>query len=96
MIIKDNFRIKKIFIRLFNKGKGSKIIISTSKIKKMIEIEKNRNEKGCRVNEKGSKPHSKGVFFSLLKKFFFLIELARIIIKAVTNNEIKKKIIILF
>ncbi len=45
--------------------------ISTSKIKKIIAIKKNRIEKGSREELKGSKPHSNGEFFSRSRKFFF-------------------------
>lgn len=38
--------------------------ISTSKIRKIIVIKKNRKEKGSREELLGSKPHSKGEFFS--------------------------------
>lgn len=38
--------------------------ISTSKIKKIIAIKKNRIEKGIREEFKGSNPHSKGEVFS--------------------------------
>jgi len=38
--------------------------ISTSKIKKIIVIKKNRIEKGIREEFIGSKPHSKGEDFS--------------------------------
>lgn len=38
--------------------------ISTSKIKKIIVIKKNRNEKGIREDDFGSNPHSKGELFS--------------------------------
>lgn len=38
--------------------------ISTSKIKKIIAIKKNRIEKGIREEFKGLKPHSKGEIFS--------------------------------
>ena len=44
--------------------KGSKRIISTSKIKKITAKRKNRIEKGARVWIEGSNPHSKGEFFS--------------------------------
>lgn len=43
---------------------GSNITISTSKIKKMIVIRKNRKENGKRELELLSKPHSKGDAFS--------------------------------
>lgn len=45
--------------------------ISTSKIKKIIAIKKNRIEKGIREELKGLKPHSNGDIFSRSKKFFF-------------------------
>lgn len=38
--------------------------ISTSKIKKIIVIKKNRREKGSREELLGSNPHSNGEFFS--------------------------------
>jgi hypothetical protein len=40
--------------------------ISTSKIKKIIAIKKNRKEKGSRDELKGSNPHSNGELFSRL------------------------------
>lgn len=60
--------------------------ISTSKIKKIIAIKKNRIEKGNREEFNGLNPHSKGEIFSCSKKFFFL----RIEDKNITINEIKK------
>ena len=45
--------------------------ISTSKIKKIIAIKKNRIENGIRDEQKGLKPHSKGEAFSCSKFFFF-------------------------
>lgn len=45
-------------------------VISTSKIKKIIVIKKNRMEKGIREELKGSKPHSKGEIFSRSKSVF--------------------------
>jgi len=53
------------------RGRGKIIIISISKIIKIIEILKNRKEKGVRVIIEGSNPHSKGVVFSLSMKVFF-------------------------
>ena len=41
--------------------------ISTSKIKKIIAIKKNRIEKGFREELKGLNPHSKGEIFSCSK-----------------------------
>jgi hypothetical protein len=43
---------------------GNRRTISTSKIKKIIASKKNRKEKGNRADLIGSKPHSKGEFFS--------------------------------
>jgi len=54
------------------RGKGSRMVISTSKIKKMIAIRKNRRENGIRLDEKGSNPHSNGDDFSRLVNVFFL------------------------
>ncbi len=73
-------------------------VISTSKIKKIIVIKKNRIENGKREELIGLKPHSKGEDFSCSKKFFLLkIEeinitiILKIIIIIVVN--INKKII---
>jgi len=43
---------------------GKRSTISTSKIKKIIVIKKNRKENGNREELLGSNPHSKGEFFS--------------------------------
>lgn len=51
---------------------GRTSAISTSKIKKIIAIKKNRIEKGSREELKGLKPHSKGDVFSCSKYVFFL------------------------
>lgn len=51
---------------------GRSITISTSKIKKMIVIKKNRRENGKRKLELLSNPHSKGEDFSRLNLTFFL------------------------
>lgn len=52
----------------FDKGRiitmGSKRAISTSKIKKITAIKKNRKENGKREDLFGSNPHSKGELFS--------------------------------
>lgn len=39
-------------------GRGSRMAISTSKTRKIIEIIKNRRENGIREVEKGANPHS--------------------------------------
>ena len=80
-------------------ARGSNSVISTSKIKKITAIKKNRNENGRRAVPFGSKPHSKGEFFSRSEIVFFdskeaiaitIVEIAKIIIIA------DDKIIIVF
>lgn len=53
--------------------------ISTSKIKKIIVIKKNRSEKGSREEDLGSNPHSKGEHFSRSVSAFFDKMEARVI-----------------
>lgn len=60
--------------------------ISTSKIKKIIAIRKNRSEKGNRDDLLGSNPHSKGEHFSRSINDFLDINDANII----TTTEIIK------
>lgn len=43
---------------------GRSKVISTSKIKKITAIKKNRKENGIRADPLGSNPHSNGEFFS--------------------------------
>jgi len=63
--------------------------ISTSKIKKIIAIKKNRIENGIREELKGLNPHSKGDNFSRSWLFFF----AKTVDSFITIMEIIKKII---
>ena len=44
--------------------RGKSKVISTSKIRKIIAIKKNRRENGRRAEPRGSNPHSKGELFS--------------------------------
>lgn len=72
--------------------------ISTSKIRKIIAIKKNRIEKGSRDEFIGSNPHSKGEHFSRSVKAFFDRREAKIItITAIAITiieiQIKEKII---
>jgi hypothetical protein len=72
--------------------------ISTSKIKKIIAIKKNRIEKGSRLEFIGSNPHSNGEHFSRSVKAFFERREARIItttaiIITIIATDIKEKII---
>lgn len=80
-------------------ARGRSSVISTSKIKKMTAIKKNRREKGSRAEPLGSNPHSKGEFFSRSEIVFLdkseaivitKIEMIKIIITA------EDKIIIVF
>lgn len=78
---------------------GNKRVISTSKIKKMTAIKKNRNEKGNRAVPLGSNPHSNGEFFSRSEIVFFDKREAIIITKMEINKTIiiaENKIIIVF
>lgn len=52
-------------------GRGRRRVISTSKIKKITAIKKNRSENGSRADPLGSNPHSKGVAFSRSRMVFF-------------------------
>lgn len=67
-------------------------MISTSKIRKIIVIIKNRREKGKREEFLGSNPHSKGEFFSRSINDFFEIKEAKNII-IIEINKIKELII---
>jgi len=58
--------------------------ISTSKIKKIIVIKKNRKENGKRDEDFGSNPHSNGDLFSRSTRVFF----ERIEARIITINEI--------
>jgi len=49
---------EKILDRLKIEATGSRRVISTSKIRKITAIKKNRREKGNRAEPFGSKPHS--------------------------------------
>ena len=77
--------------------KGNIKTNSTSKIKKIIAIKKNRIVKGNRALNFGLNPHSKGLIFSKLKIIFFLKILPKAKIKNLNINLIriiKKKYII--
>jgi hypothetical protein len=66
-----------------SRGRGSKMAISTSKIKKIIAIIKNRRENGIRERENGENPHSNGDVFSRSMKVFFLRRVAVMMIVSV-------------
>ena len=78
---------------------GSNSVISTSKIKKITAIKKNRNENGRRAVPLGSNPHSNGEFFSRSEIVFFDNKEAIIITKVEIIRMIiieKNKIVIVF
>lgn len=78
---------------------GRRRVISTSKIKKITAIKKNRREKGSRADPLGSNPHSNGEFFSRSVTVFFDNKEAKIITKDLmirVNTIEKSKIIIAF
>lgn len=77
---------------------GRSITISTSKIKKIIVIKKNRKEKGIRWLELLSNPHSKGEDFSrfiivFLAKIKEKIKTIKVIIKTIGIKKINWRII---
>ena len=68
-----------MFVMLIMEARGKRRVISTSKIKKITAIKKNRNEKGRRALPLGSNPHSNGEFFSRSVMVFFARSEDRII-----------------
>lgn len=64
---------------------GNNNAISTSKIKKITAIRKNRSENGSRALDLGSNPHSKGDLFSRSSICFF-DNIVAIIIIIVDNS----------
>lgn len=68
--------------------------ISTSKIKKIIVIKKNRNENGNREDDFGSNPHSNGDLFSRsIKAFLERTEAKNITIIVIIKIKVPIKII---
>lgn len=63
--------------------RGKRRAISTSKIRKITAIKKNRRENGLREDEFGSNPHSNGELFSRSEiSFFERMDASLMIIKA--------------
>lgn len=93
MIINVKRIIKVIrFKDVFNtSGIGRISVISTSKIKKITAIKKNRRENGMRAGSLGSNPHSNGDGFSRSWIFFFAIEELSII-NAIDRKRARKNI----
>ena len=71
-------------------GIGMRIVISTSKIRKITATKKKCREKGIRADDFGSYPHSNGVPFSRFISFF--IDRALLIIISTTDKIILNKI----
>jgi hypothetical protein len=65
---------------------GRSNAISTSKIKKITAMRKNRSENGRRADLSGSNPHSNGDLFSRSSIFFFEIREVSIITIVVSVN----------
>ena len=59
--------------------RGRRRVISTSKMRKITAIRKNRRENGMRADPLGSNPHSNGEFFSRSLIVFFEMRDERII-----------------
>lgn len=83
---------EKILERLKIEATGRSSVISTSKIKKITAIKKNRREKGSRAEPLGSNPHSYGEFFSRSVIVFFEIREAKIIMKQQIINRVEERI----
>lgn len=68
---------------------GKSKAISTSKIRKITAIRKNRVENGSRALLFGSNPHSNGEFFSRSIKVF----LERVVARVITINDSKNSMV---
>jgi len=87
-----------ILMNLRRTGMGRISVISTSKIKKITAIKKNRKEKGTRADLLGSNPHSKADGFSRSNVFLLAMSefmAIRIAGRAVDNNMMLKIIFII-
>ena len=91
-MVKINMNKNIGFIELYDRIShlnGSKIIISKSKIKKIIPIVKNRKDKFFENFEKMSNPHSNMLIFSVVIVSFILIVIIT------TNKIIVNRIVII-
>jgi hypothetical protein len=79
---------------LSSKVKGRRRAISTSKMRKITAIRKNRSEKGKRDELLGSNPHSKGDLFSRSEVSFLDSKEANPITKKVINIRITAMMVI--
>ncbi len=79
-VIVQAIKLENLIIKIIGRIKA----ISTSKIKKIIVIRKNRSENGSREDDFGSNPHSNGDAFSRSTRVFF----ERIEANSITTTEI--------
>lgn len=100
IIIKKNLVLNQIIkLVILNVEIIGKInTISTSKIRKIVEIKKKCNENGIRAKHLGSNPHSNGEHFSRSSNDFFdrinEIIISRLEIRIINKDNIIKIIII--
>ena len=90
--IKEKFNVETFKLGIIGINK----VTSTSKIKKIIAIRKNCNERLDRIKFILSNPHSKGVTFSRSKEILELKIKETIIIKTLNNTKIIPSLIITF
>lgn len=81
-VIVHIIKLENLIIKIIGRIKA----ISTSKIRKIIVIKKNRSENGSREDDLGSNPHSNGDAFSRSTNVFF----ERIEASNITTIEINK------
>lgn len=85
------FSMMAVFIIM---GIGKRRVISTSKIKKITAIRKNRREKGIRAVLNGLNPHSNGDDFSRSLFVFMLIVAASAMITWASSMMIVREMIV--
>lgn len=91
-IVENMVIIENLFIKY---TRGISIVISISKIKKIILTKKKWILNGNRLSDKGSNPHSNGDDFSWFKLFFFEIKIHKINIIQEINKVINEIIMII-
>lgn len=90
LVVNQIFKLENLIVKII----GSKRVISTSKIKKIIVIKKNRKENGIRELFIGLNPHSNGDIFSKFSLNFFEITVVIfMVIKEILKIRIKGVII---
>jgi hypothetical protein len=81
-----------VLMNLRRTGMGKISVISTSKIKKITAIKKNRREKGTRADLLGSNPHSKADGFS--RSNVFLLAMSEFTIIKISGRIIDNNIML--